>query len=215
MRVVRLLLPVVAVLTLARCACGTEEGPDAGTDDPDAGDPQGDAGPDPPDFVTGLNSLADMQELENEDGRVDFFLQVSGAPETAPIRDDCVFVNSGRFASHLDFINATSPGVDLAFEEYQDLAIHRPGRVWWVGTMLLDPEVSHPIVGSPPTLVWALFTDDDFEIGDVIAAHTVLEGCAEPVADVLAITPSSARQTDVLTEGQATLADSGIAVLLE
>lgn len=208
-------------VTSACAPTGAGGGRDAGVDGGPAADAglADDAGPAAPDALALLDEVDALALLAGANGGVKYLAPVEGAAPRAPLEDACAFQNTARYPYHLEYLRAQPGGEGLTYQDYLALVLRRQTRVWWGGEVRLRPEAEHPLTNAPGVLAYTLYTEDSpgnrLTADDVRAVFAALTACAPAFDDALAFTPSSNEQRITAASIRETLAEEGIAVLLD
>lgn len=188
---------------------------DSGSEDSGSSDaaPLGDAGPH---FLTTLDAPEDLAGLLAPGGDVKYLSPVVGAELRPPIVEPCYFQNMQLYPYHLLFLRSFPELATLGSNDYANLVLRRPTRIWWGGGVKLYPDVAHPIAGRG-VLAWTVYHEvagaDRLVADDVVAVHERLASCARFAPELLAFLPTDPYQSTLAHAEQAALAARGVAVI--
>jgi pyruvate, water dikinase len=170
-----------------------------------------------PAFLNVLATSQDLASLGKQTGDVKYLAPVVGQPPMQPITEACYFQNMKLYDYHLQFLRSFPELVNIGTQEYANLVLRRPTRIWWGGGLKLYPATPHPIAGQG-VIAWALYHEaagaDRLGTADVAAVHAILASCVTFAPELLAFLPTDPFQVSFARAERANLAAMGVAVIL-
>ena len=162
-----------------------------------------------PNYLTVLSTPEDYRRMEAPTTDLKYLLRVNGRPLKAPLVEPCYFQNTARYPYHIVFLQTFPELAQLSFNEYMDLVLRRPTRVWWGGGLTrLDPQ----------TIGYALYAENGAVVGineaDVVEVDGLLKGCIPWATTALGFLPGDPFQQQFARTHAASLAGQGVRVIL-